>query len=66
LSEAAYAVQVDESLTDLAALAEHLERGDGCLLAHLADPLIVEPFDGLTERRQPVASASDVSGIAAA
>jgi hypothetical protein len=44
-------------LTDLAALAEDLERGDGCLLAHLPDPLVVEPFDGLAKRRQPVAAA---------
>src|SRR5438876_4462468 len=33
-------------------------RSDGrALLAHLADPLVVEPFDGVTERRKPVAAA---------
>src|SRR5437762_4984744 len=36
--------QLDASLTDLAALAEDLELGG---LAHLADPLVVEPLDGL-------------------
>jgi glycosyltransferase involved in cell wall biosynthesis len=56
LSGAACAVQVDESLTDLAALPR-ISNSEAAVLAHLTDPLIVEPFDGLAERRQPVSAA---------
>src|SRR5204863_2013762 len=52
---AAYAVQLDESLTDLAGLPK-ISNSGAAVLAHLADPLVVEPFDGVTERRQPVAA----------
>jgi len=41
---------VDESLTDLAALAEDLDRERHAGLALLAKPLVVEPFDGVVER----------------
>ena len=37
-------------------LPKILNSGAG-VLAHLADPLVVEPFDGVTERRKPVAAA---------
>lgn len=52
----AHAVQVDESLTDLAALAEVLECDGQALLALPPKPLVVEPLDGVVERRQLVAA----------
>src|SRR5438034_9592568 len=56
--DAADAVQVDESLTDLAALADDLDRGGQALLALQPKPLVVQPFDGLVERPQLTAAAS--------
>ena len=58
MTGAAHAVQVDESLTDLAALAEDLERDGQAVLALLAMPLVVQPFDGVVERPRPVAAAA--------
>jgi hypothetical protein len=55
---AAHAVQVDESLTDLAALAEDLERDGQALLALMAKPLAVQQFDGAVERPQLVTAAT--------
>src|SRR5512132_1934507 len=54
---AARAVSVDESLTDLAALAEGLDRDGQAVLALLAEPLVVQPFDGVVERPRPIAAA---------
>ena len=34
-----------------------ISNSGAAVLAHLADPLVVEPFDGVTERRKPVAAA---------
>ena len=31
-------------------------NSEAAVLAHLADPLVVEPFDGVAKRRQPVAA----------
>jgi hypothetical protein len=53
----AHAVQVDESLTDLEALAEVLERDGQAVLARLPKPLVVQPLDCLVERPRPVAAA---------
>jgi len=50
--------QVDESLTDLAELAEDLERDGQAVLALPANPLVVEPFDGVVERPRRLAAAS--------
>ena len=50
--------KVDESLTDLAALAEDLERDGEALLAVLPKPLVVELLDGVVERPRLVAPAS--------
>ena len=55
---AADAVEVDESLTDLAELAEDLERDGQAVLALPANPLVVEPFDGVVERPRRLAAAS--------
>jgi hypothetical protein len=52
----AHAVQVDESLTDLAALVEVLECDGQVLLALPPKPLVVELLDGVVERRQLVAA----------
>ena len=61
---AAHAVQVDESLTDLAALAEDLDRDGQAVLALLPKPLVVQPFDGLVERPQLIAVAiRDAQGV---
>jgi hypothetical protein len=49
---------VDESVTDLVALAEDLELDGQAVLALLPDPLVVEPFDRVVERPQLVAAAS--------
>jgi hypothetical protein len=46
LTGEALAVQVDESPTDLAALAEDLDRDGEAVLALLAKPLAVQPFEG--------------------
>jgi hypothetical protein len=51
------AVQVDDSLTDLAALAEDLERDGHAVLALLPKPAVVQPFDGVEERPPLVAAA---------
>jgi hypothetical protein len=57
LEGADHAVQVDESLTDLSALAEDLERDGHAVLALLPKPLVVQPFDGVEERPPLVAAA---------
>jgi hypothetical protein len=49
---------VDESLTDLAALAEDLDRDGQALLALLAKPLAVQPSDGVVKRPQLTTAAS--------
>jgi hypothetical protein len=60
---APYAVQLDESLTDLAALAE-ISNATGTLLALPPKPLVVPSFDGVVERPQLVAAAiRDVQGV---
>ena len=62
--DAADAVQVDESLTDLAALAEYLDRDGQAVLALLVKPLVVQPFDGVVERAQLIAVAiRDAQGV---
>ena len=64
MTGAADAVQIDEWLTMFAALAEDLKRDGQAVLALLAKPLVVQPFDGVVERPRPVAAASrGVQGV---
>ena len=58
LTGAADAVQVDDSLTDLAALAEDLDHDGQAVLALLTKPLAVQPFDGVVQRPQLTTAAS--------
>jgi hypothetical protein len=55
----AHAVQVVESPTDLAALAEDLERGGRAVLASVPKPLVVQALGGVVERPRPVAAGRD-------
>ena len=57
MTGAADAVQVDDSLTDLAALAEDLDH-DGQAVLALLTTLAVQPFDGVVERPQLTTAAS--------
>src|SRR5512133_1526351 len=64
LDRGTHAVQVDESLNDLAALAEDLDPDGQAVLALLAKPLAVQLFDGAVERPQLIAVAiRDAQGV---
>jgi len=59
----AHADQVDESLTDLAALAEVLDRDGQAVLARLPRPLVVQALDGVVERLLVAATIRDVQRV---